>query len=64
MKNKLDKQTLKDLKAYLRIKQIMLDTQRHTRVEKFIFENREAIDGGIHINIVIKNSKIKMGGKK
>lgn len=61
---KLQKQILKDIKAYMRIREIVRDGERHARVEEFIFENKEAIDGGITVNMFIKNAKIKMGGKK
>ena len=55
---KLDKQMKKDLKAYIRVKQIVLDSERHERMEIFIRENRN------EVNIFIETVNINMGGKK
>jgi len=59
--NTASKKTLKDVAAFLRVEQIMLDKGRTTTMREFISEQN--IDKSFCINIYIKNSKINTGGK-
>ena len=58
MKTKINKRVLKDLEAYLRVEQIMLDKERNEEKRKFVRDND--IGKNFSVNIYIENHK---GGK-
>lgn len=55
---KISKRVLKDLEAYLRVEQLMLDKERLEKMQKFVRENK--IDKSFCMNVYIENHK---GGK-